>query len=181
MKYLCYNKLMNRKLDVLKAQDLLLLLKLSIRGNEEKRMVDLAIELGLSQSEISMAMQRLKSSLLVDFEGKVLKANILEFLIYGMKYVFPAKLGKVSRGIPTAHSALPISKKINSSKEEAYVWAYSEGKIRGQSVSPLYKSAPFAAMQDKKLHELLALCDSIRIGRVREKKIAEKELNARFK
>jgi hypothetical protein len=44
--------------------------------------------------------------------------------------------------------------------------------MRGESVSPIYKTAPFAAERDPKLYELLVLVDGIRIGRPRVRAVA---------
>jgi hypothetical protein len=52
--------------------------------------------------------------------------------------------------------------------------------VRGESFSPLYKSAPSAAKKDSKLYQLLALVDAIRGGRARERDIAKKELKKRL-
>jgi hypothetical protein len=46
------------------------------------------------------------------------------------------------------------------------------GKGKGQSVQPLYKSAPKAVKQDPELYKLLALIDAIRLGNPRETKMA---------
>jgi hypothetical protein len=45
----------------------------------------------------------------------------------------------------------------------------------------LHKAAPKAARKDPALHELLALIDAVRDGRVRERQLAEKELIARLR
>jgi hypothetical protein len=52
--------------------------------------------------------------------------------------------------------------------------------VRGESFSPLYKSAPYAAKNDSELYQLLALVDGIRGGRAREREIAKKELKIRL-
>ena len=60
------------------------------------------------------------------------------------------------------------------------IWPYTEGQVRGESFSPLYKSAPLAAKNDPALYELLVLIDAIRGGRARERDIAKKELTKRL-
>jgi hypothetical protein len=103
---------------------------------------------------------------LLNPKGKtVMKLALMEFLQYGIKYVFPQKPGPVVRGIPTSHSASPLKEKIQSSED--YVWPYAQGNIRGHSIIPLFVSAPGAALKD---NELLALVDALRVGRAREKK-----------
>ena len=100
-------------------------------------------------------------SQLIGSDKKPLKQNALQFLIYGLMYAFATELGRFVMGITTAHSALPLSKLIVSEKNDHYVWAFAEGDVRGQSITPLYQSVPFAASRDKKLHELLALSDAL--------------------
>jgi hypothetical protein len=169
-----------RKSYQLKPQDVLILLKL-ISRSEKGRLVDIAMQLGLSQSEVSHGLSRLvKAQLLSSDKKEPLRHNALEFLVYGLKYVFPAEIGAIARGIVTAHSAPPLSQDIVSSKEDHYVWPDPQGEQRGQSITPLYSSAPFAAMRDSKLHELLALVDVLRVGRVREQTLARGELEKRI-
>ncbi|MDX9908220.1 MAG: hypothetical protein RBS23_02070 [Mariniphaga sp.] len=72
------------------------------------------------------------------------KVNInsfTEFLIYGLKYVFPTEPGAIVKGTPTAHSASPIKEHI-SSDADVYVWSNAKGTHRGQAIEPLYKRAP---------------------------------------
>jgi hypothetical protein len=61
------------------------------------------------------------------------------------------------------------------------VWPYPDGKERGVSLAPLYKTAPRAVSRDQPFYELLALTDALRDGRVRERKIAEAELHRRLR
>jgi len=107
-----------------------------------------------------------------------MKSALQEFLVHGIKYAFPAEPGRLCRGIVTAHSAPPLAEKIVSS--EPYVWPDDEGPVRGQAIEPLYPSAPAAARKDPKLYELLALVDTLRVGRAREQKIAVQEIEKRI-
>ena len=45
----------------------------------------------------------------------------------------------------------------------------------------LYASVPGAARRDRALYDLLALVDAIRIGRARERALAEKEITHRLR
>ena len=103
---------------------------------------------------------------------------LIEFLQYGLKYVFPQHPGSMVRGIATAYSAPPLSKEIVS--KELIVWPYAEGKVRGQSLEPLYPGAPSACLKDKKIYELLALADALRIGKARERAFAIDEIKTRL-
>lgn len=163
----------------LKPQDILILLKIVCLADTPFRIIDLAHELDISPGEITMALERLKiSGLLASDKRRPNPASILEFLIHGLKYVFPAELGSIVRGIPTAYSGSKLSQKIVSDSE--FVWPSEEGTTKGVAVSPLYDSVPHAVLKDQRLHRLLALVDTIRIGRAREQAMARKELEKEF-
>lgn len=163
----------------MKPQDVLLLLKIVSINNSSWNQKPVAQALGLSQSEVSEAVGRCKYACLLAPNSKtVMKMALLEFLQHGLKYVFPVKPGAVVRGVPTSHSASPLKEEIQST--EAYVWPYGKGTVRGHSITPLYPSVPEAALKDKKLHELLALADALRVGRARERELAAKELKNRL-
>lgn len=170
-----------RPFNGIKPQDIIILLKLVTLGGNRWRHVDLADSLGLSQTEISFAMDRCRTAGFIDIDKKtVIKPALLEFLVHGLKYMFPAKPGPVAYGIPTAHSAPPLARVIVASNEEHYIWRSDEAKVRGQTIEPLHPNAPFAALTDSRLYELLALVDTLRTGRHREQALAVRELEARL-
>jgi hypothetical protein len=163
----------------IKPQDVLLLLKLVSDNNPNWNQKPVAEDLGLSQSEVSEAVARCKYAGLLAPDGKtVMRMSLFEFLQYGLRYVFPQKPGAVVRGLATSHSASPLKELIQSN--EAYVWPYGKGNVRGHSIVPLYPSVPEAALKDSSLHELLALTDALRIGRAREKELSLEILKKRF-
>jgi hypothetical protein len=165
----------------IKPQDILVLLELVSHPNQHWRLTDLAINLGLSQSEVSMALMRAGHCGLLDVKKRsVMRAAFAEFIIHGLKYAFPAKPGPVVRGLPTAHSTSPLSSSIKSAENDQYVWPSEEGFVRGQSIAPLYPSAPIAAVKDPSLYEWLALIDALRAGRAREKELAEQYVRQRL-
>src|SRR5438874_854673 len=99
----------------LRPQDILVLLKLLASRGREWRQVDLAHELGMSQFEISAALSRSEYAGFLDQAKKRLNKSALEeFLLHGLKYVYPAKPGPICRGMATSHSASPLAKKIVS-------------------------------------------------------------------
>lgn len=170
---------MKEKQQIMSPHDIVILLKIVSYGDQTWFQKPLAEALGISQSEISKSLNRSKYAGLLTPNGKtIMKMALLEFLQYGLRYVFPQKPGAVVRGVPTSHSAKPLSDEIQSS--EAYVWPYGKGTVRGQSIVPLYASVPEAALKDAKLHELLALTDALRVGRARERELAVKELKKRL-
>lgn len=103
---------------------------------------------------------------------------LLGFLQYGIRYVFPQQPGMLVRGIPTAHSAKPLSDLIQSS--EHYVWPSANGTVRGQAIETLYPGMVQAVDNDPLLYEMLALIDAIRVGKSREVNLAVDELNKRL-
>jgi DNA-binding Lrp family transcriptional regulator len=99
-----------------------------------------------------------------------------EFLIHGLKYVFPAEEGTLTRGIPTGFAAPVLSKKLLSAGELIYVWPDARGSTSGLTLYPIHKAVPIAVRYDPILYELIALVDAIRFGKIREVKIASEEL-----
>lgn len=169
---------------LLKPQDVLFLLKLLAVGESHWSFNKLAIELGMSPSEVHAASNRALEARLAIRKDKAILPNIRnleEFLTHGIKYVFVPKRGEMTRGMPTSYAAPPLASQFVPDSEPIPVWPDSEGKVRGMSFSPLYKSAPKAAKSDKQLYELLVLVDAIRGGRAREIDIATKELRKRLK
>lgn len=137
---------------------------------------DLASKLDISPAEISHGFKRLKVSGLVDSENKPVQEACEEFLVHGLKYIFPAEVGVLAAGLPTAYSK-PGFKFVKQSKDQIYVWADSNGIVKGTSIKPIHPSLPNACRHDEKLYELAALLEMIRIGRAREKKIAAEKIH----
>ena len=165
----------------LKPQDVLVLLKMVAAKDRSWRIVDLAHELGLSISEVSMGLERSKRSGLLDSsKKKIVWPALLEFILHGLKYVYPAAPGPLCRGIPTAHSAPPLSSEIVFNENDQYVWPSGNGNVRGQAIEPLYDSVPHAVSKDSELYQLLALIDALRVVRAREREIAGEELRKRL-
>ena len=168
---------------MLKPQDILILLKLVALDSAPWSYGELAKQLGMSASEVHSAIKRCLSAQLAVKQDQVISPNhrnLLEFLVYGLRYVFPPERGELTRGIATAYAAEPLAQHFAGSTEPAPIWPDAEGDIRGLTLKPLYKSAPFAATNDAQLYELLALVDAIRIGRAREKQWAIRELTTRL-
>jgi hypothetical protein len=170
---------MKSQQSAMKPQDVVLLLKIISMNNDNWSQSWTAVELVVSQSEVSESVARSKYAGLLDPKGKkVMRMAFMDFLEKGIRYVFPQRPGAVVRGIPTSHSAPPLNQEIQSTED--YVWPYVKGTVRGHSIMPLYSSVPEAALKDEKLYELLALVDALRVGRAREKELALQELKTRI-
>ena len=99
----------------MKPQDILVALKVqSLNDQTADASVSwpqrrLAEETGLSLSEVNAACRRLAEvGLLAPERRNVVRSSLLEFLVHGLKYVFPAAMGKPSRGMPTGYAADPL-------------------------------------------------------------------------
>lgn len=163
----------------MRPQDIPILLKiLSFNrqgGWEGWQMKHLAHHLGISQSEVSESLNRSMEAGLIDESKKIVnRIALLEFLIHGIKYVFPQKPGAITRGVRTAHSAPPLDKKISS--DRVYVWPDAHGQDKGQAIEPLYPTLVQPCRVDDYLYQLLALIDVMRVGKAREQELAKKEL-----
>jgi hypothetical protein len=166
----------------IKPQDVLVMLKIIAMGNRPWKQSEVADELAISRAELSNSLDRCFDVGLIDGDKRIpQRAALLDFIQYGLKYVFSTKPGPLCRGIPTSHSAPPLAKKIVSDVADAYVWPSPDGEMRGQEIEPLYPSVPIAIKNAPKLYEMLALVDAIRVGRVRERKLAIDELKNRLK
>lgn len=164
-----------RKHNGMRPQDIAILLKIVALGRDDWQIQPLSNELRISISEISESLNRSRLAGLIDFKKKRPNRNsLLEFLQHGVKYVFPQSPGAMSKGMPTAHSHPFMKKHFHS--DNNYVWPKAKGEMIGQLVEPFYERQPEAAGDDSKFYLLLALVDAIRVGRVRESKLATDEL-----
>ncbi len=170
-----------KKHNGMRPQDIVVLMKIIALQRTDWRNIDIANAIRISPSEVSEALNRCKIARLIDSKKRKVNNNsLIEFLIYGLKYVFPIEPGAIVKGIPTAHSASPIKEYISLGKD-VYVWPHAKGSHRGQAIEPLYKTLPGVVQDDELFYELLAIIDTIRVGRVREIEIAIVELNKRLK
>ena len=164
----------------LKPQDLLVLYKAAAHPQQRWTYAALGKALSMSASEVHASVKRAVASGLAIAPGRgdwtPVRPALIEFAEHGVRYVWPAPLGPIKRGVPTAFGAEPLASEISSAPGEAPVWPHPSGRVRGPTIPPLYRTAPQAAMADLRLHRLLALQDALRIGRARERTLASKLL-----
>ncbi|MCB9234426.1 MAG: hypothetical protein H6581_22420 [Bacteroidia bacterium] len=164
----------------IKPQDVGILLLMLAYPQKEWRQVDIAMALGISQSEVSHGLERAVFSRLLSSDKKtVFKPILYEFVVHGLPRVFPARPAYSTRGVPTSHSFAPLSQEILSGGQE-YVWPDPDGEVMGAAIEPLFPGAPKAALNYPRLHELMALVDSQRVGRAREVNLGRKFLEERI-
>lgn len=169
---------------ILKPQDVVVVLKLSVLRDHPWTYQQLSTHLFMSLSEVHAAVRRAVAARLIsDMKigtGQPIRAAVLEFLLHGVQYAYPPDYGGLTRGMPTGYAAAPLNKVILGSSEPPPVWPYEEGEVRGVAFEPLYPTVPKAAAQDPNLYEMLALVDAIRGGRARERNLASTELKSRL-
>lgn len=168
---------------VLKPQDLLVTIKIAVNEDRALTFSELGYELSMSQSEVYAATKRAEMSRLIVREfgqPKVAQQSLQEFILYGVKYAFPALQGGVTRGMATGIAAPPLKNLFASTETLSPVWPDPEGNERGISLQPIYPSVPIAARTDLRLYEILVLVDAIRAGAAREREVAASELMSRL-
>ena len=170
---------------VIKPQDIVVLAKLiAYKGNKSWSQFSIANELCLSPSQVNGALKRLVSAGLITAYQPPHKPQPIiqachEFFIHGLKYVFPAKLGEMVRGIRTSYAASSFQGEISLGSEAIPVWPYGLGDERGAALKPLFPSVPESISKhpDPLFYDLLTLLDAIRSGRARDKQIASQRLS----
>ena len=132
-----------------------------------------------SPSRVHASLGRLRDARLLGLAtGRLLKRPLLEIIDHAVRWVFPAEVGPEAIGVPTAHAIGPLSTRLLWSRP--YVWPNrpgDSGGVTGNHVEPLHDWAYGVAANIPGAHELLALTDSIRVGRVREQKMAKEHLH----
>ena len=166
---------------MLKGEDIVVLLKLvDVAPGWTVR--TLADETTIPRTVAHRAIKRLGAAGL--FSEQLRRVNISqseEFLIHGLRYVFPGRLEGPTVGVPTAWAAEPLASQIVSPRNELPpIWPDALGEFRGLALAPLHGSAVEASRRDRQLGERLALVDALRIGGPRVKTTAAELLIPRL-
>jgi hypothetical protein len=150
-----------------------------LTGYIEKQFSMRALEAGtgISKSQISLSLKRMFDVGLAKYDRKlgVPKTNtksLLDFIAYGITYVFPAKLGELRRGIATSIAAPVLQGKLMSAGDLAPVWPHANGNTKGMATEPLHPNVFKAVRYDGLMYAFLALTDAVRIGNPRERNLA---------
>lgn len=152
-----------KKHNGMRPLDIVVLLKISSKKMTSWYMKDLANELEISASEISESINRsVFSGLLNEDKKTIKKQEFINFIEYGLPFVFPTEPGNRVKGMGTAHSAIPLYNRMNGIGQ--FVWKFGRGNLEGQSLKPLHPNVPNACMKDDQLYEYIALVDVIRMG-----------------
>lgn len=139
---------------------------------------ELARDLHVDHTLVYRSLARAEEAGLYSKASKAVnRANLEELLAHASRFIAPAELGQLTRGVPAAWAAEPISRTIRQRGDEPPpVWPDVAGNVRGQALKPLHPSAPRASEDNPELAGLLAIIDSLRAGDVRTRKVAAGEL-----
>ena len=136
-------------------------------------------ELAASPSQVHAALRRLTDAGLLKPESRATNPRaLLDFLLGGVRYAFPAHRGPLRDGVPTAYSAPPLNASVDAI--DVVVWpAASQGDVvRGFSVTPLYRRAPLLRERSPETYQLLTVVDALRLGDPRLRPHARTALDA---
>ena len=167
---------------IMRPQDLVVSLLHALHPERRWDFTSLAKSSALSLSEAHSSVKRAtRSGLLAPSPSRTgtviaVREALLEFLIHGARYVYPAQRSGVGRGLPTAHSFPPFAELFVESEDLPLVWPWPTGSFRGESLAPIYKTVPRAALEDDDLYRALALLDAVRAGNTRERALASTAL-----
>lgn len=163
----------------MRPYDIAILLAISIQPDRNWRMREISRQLHISASEVSESLNRSRiAGLISEDKRKLSKLDMLVFLENGLRYVFPANPGEMVMGMPTAHSHIKWYTRIHD--KHKYVWPHPSGKVKGLAIAPLHPRLPEACLENEKFYELMALCDSLRVGDSSERQQAINELRYRL-
>ncbi len=133
----------------------------------------LAARLCVDHTLVHRALKRAEDAGLYSENSKQVNlASFEELAIHAARFIAPARLGALTRGLPAAWAAEPISGLVNQlEREPPPVWPSALGMVRGQALEPLHPAA-VQAYRDAPLAALLSIIDSLRAGDVRVRKVA---------
>lgn len=164
------------------SQDIVVALKLLEYG-QWPGFAELSTGLRMSLSQVSRSIVRLAEARILSPEKSVHRWHLSRFIINGVPYAFPVRLGEVTRGIPTAWACPGLKEtKLASllADDLVPVWPDIHGRISGRAIQPLHRGVAHAVENDPQLYAMLALIDVLRVGRVRERQMAEEEIETRL-
>lgn len=168
------------KVLALKPQDVVIAARLAL--GDAWTYERLARELGMSSQTVHASVKRLVAARLYNpIRNRVAREDLLEFIIHGVRFAFPAETGAAMvQGVPTGASAPPLTARFASESSPRWVWPSPGGPALGRSITPLHPSVPKVAAQNPTFHELLSLIDALRVGGARDREVASEELRRRL-
>ncbi len=164
----------------LSPQDVIVLLRVRQCSYSRWTYSEIARDVGLSSSQVHAAVRRSAAAgLFSKSRMEVRPKAMVEFLLHGVRYAFPAQLLPAAVGHATASSHPALLARLRRASEDSagrWVWPDATGATFGTGLLPLHPcAARIAASSEPAIEELylqLALLDEIRVGTGRGRKIA---------
>lgn len=139
----------------------------------EERYEPLAHALATSTSAVHRAVVRLQ---LAGFCGRASRTidgpSLQEFLLHGLRYAFPPIYGPKRRGLPTAAAHPLIAEMLGAEPGPLLVWPMDDGPCHAVSLTPMFAGMLRVAQQDRRMHELLATVDLLRVASAEQRAAA---------
>jgi DNA-binding transcriptional MocR family regulator len=140
----------------------------------------LADRLGVKHSKVQRALDRLAGAGIYDANRRRLIPHAVEeFMVHALRYLHPIREGPMTRGVPTAWGAKPLSDEISAS-EPPPVWPDPRGAVLGPAVEPLDPRLPALVREWPEVAELASLSDALLLGDARVRAAAERHLRQRL-
>lgn len=145
---------------VLRPQDPVVLLRLSLESGLAPTYAALTSELSMAASEIHAGLGRAVMAQLArkDQAGKVsiVRDALKPFVQHGARYAFPATHDGMTRGMLTSYAAPPLKEKIVQPNEPPPGWSHKNGTVRGDSPPRPRRQDQETAIKD--FHEAIVAC-----------------------
>lgn len=164
-----------------KSQDVVVLVTMFQRREVPPTLQEVSTRTGLSLATVQRSLRRLVEAGVATGDRQLLPAQIDEFLVHGLRYVFPVRSGGESRGVPTSWAAPVLQGELAETSERVSpVWPHPDGEVRGIALEPIHPLIPDLALRDESLYDAFALIDALRSGDARLRGVARDLLRTRF-
>lgn len=125
----------------------------------------IAEELNVAPSQVHLAVRRLTTAGLLGPGTRSTNVRaLLELLVHGIRYLFPASKGALVNGVPTAYSAPPLSADVDALDVLVWPAPLHTAAVQGFSIVPLYRAAHTLIDRSPRTYRLLAVADALRLG-----------------
>jgi hypothetical protein len=126
----------------------------------------------ISTEKLDEALRRLAAARLCHPRLEIVVLPALARALQGVPFLFPAQLGALSRGVPTAWCEPSVQAELRlflGSTEQRVVWSDADGEGEGRALEPLAPWVPSLAREDPGFSRRMALLEILRVGRARER------------
>lgn len=164
----------------MKGVDVIVVLDVADREPGSWTLRGLAADLELPLVAVKRSLDRLAETTVFDASSRRVNRSEMErLLVDAVRFMFPARLGVRTRGVPTAWGAAPLAGEL-AAGDEIPVWPSPTGTVRGAALDPLHGAAIGLAATNPRLYEQLTLVDGLRLGDARARGVAAELLRSRI-